>query len=241
MNVRKCTASAKIYSYRLHAHPTVEIVCQIEGETRTEVGDRSLTLHPGEILLIPAGVPHRGVSDGGFRDLALCIRNAEFDAVELLCDSAGTVTSVISVIARLLLEQESGYEAEADLLAQAVCRMIADRIGASRGSPDVERVRNELYANLSRSDLSVSELIARTGYDKDYFRRRFKKETGKTPSEYLTDLRMTYAKELLSDQKHLPVKAIAESCGFSDSLYFSTCFKRHCGMSPLAYRKSRAE
>lgn len=241
MNVKKCTASAEISGYRLHTHSTVEIVCQIEGEARTEVGDRSLTLHPGEILLIPAGVPHKGTSDGVFRDLALCVQNAEFDAVELLCDSAGTITSVISVIARLLLEKENGYEAAADLLSQAVCRMIADRIGASRGSPDVERVRNELYANLSRCDLSVSELIAKTGYDKDYFRRRFKKETGKTPSEYLTDLRMTYAKELLSDQKHLPVKAIAESCGFSDSLYFSTCFKRHCGMSPLAYRKSRAE
>ena len=73
----------------------------------------------------------------------------------------------------------------------------------------------------------------------DYFRRCFKKEFGKSPLEYLTFLRIAKAEELLVQDDFSGVENVAELCGFNDSFYFSTCFKKHVGISPLSYRKSK--
>ena len=84
---------------------------------------------------------------------------------------------------------------------------------------------------------TVAAEIAKTGFVADYFRRCFQREMGQTPTQYLISLRMERAKQLLRDPKHFTVEAIAHSCGFAAALYFSTCFKKHVGCSPLEDRK----
>ena len=115
--------------------------------------------------------------------------------------------------------------------------MIKHKIGISSGSPAVEQLKKEIYENLSNPDFDLADAISKTGFDKDYFRRCFKRETGKTPTQYITDMRIVKAKQLLSDNKLFSIERVAHNCGFADSLYFSTCFKKHVGVSPLAYRK----
>ena len=110
-------------------------------------------------------------------------------------------------------------------------------LGYSSRFPAVEQVKKEIYDNLSNPDFDLASVIFKTGFDKDYFRRVFKKETGKTPLQYLTDIRIIRTKQLLADKKLFSIISIAENCGFSDSLYFSTCFKKHVGCSPSEYRK----
>lgn len=135
-------------------------------------------------------------------------------------------------------EWEEDYELVADSLSGAVYNIVRHKLGVASASPAVEHFKQILYENLSNADFRLSEQIAETGFDKDHFRRRFKKETGKTPSRYLTDLCLTHAKQLLAEQYRFSIEAVANNFVFSDSLYFSTCFKKHVGMSPLAYRKS---
>ena len=96
-----------------------------------------------------------------------------------------------------------------------------------------------LYKNLGNSDFNVGDAITECGYNPDYFRRCFKKEFGRSPLEYLTDLRIAKAEELLSQDDFTGVESVSAQCGFSDSFYFSTCFKKHKGVSPLSYRKNK--
>ena len=67
------------------------------------------------------------------------------------------------------------------------------------------------------------------------FNRRFKKEVGITPIEYLIEIRINCSKIMLR-RKDIPVTDIALSCGFSSSSYFATCFQNHVGISPTEYR-----
>ncbi|MFQ8693002.1 MAG: helix-turn-helix domain-containing protein [Blautia hansenii] len=56
-------------------------------------------------------------------------------------------------------------------------------------------------------------------------------------TDYVTNLRISYAKTLLA-KTDVPIKSIAERCGIADIHYFTRLFKRICGMTPNAYRKS---
>ena len=236
MNLVSCRQSLPIRKYKAHAHSTWEIVCLVNGEVTTCVGEKVLTLSEGEIMLIPPNTVHKGSSDSTFIDMSLCV-DVNFEKFAVIKDYRGDIASVMAIIIRLCTERALGYETVANSLTVAVCEMIRKELGFSSGFPAVEQIKKEIYENLSNSEYDLSAAISRTGFDKDYFRRRFKAETGKTPTQYITYIRIVRAKQLLRDEKMFSITAVANNCGFADNLYFSTCFKKHVGVSPLNYRK----
>lgn len=98
-------------------------------------------------------------------------------------------------------------------------------------------LKNILYENISNSDFKVASLAEVSGYNIDYLRRCFLAETGKTSREYLTGLRLSQAKKLLLQESFISIEDVALKCGFNDSFYFSTLFKKHFGVSPGSYRR----
>jgi len=84
---------------------------------------------------------------------------------------------------------------------------------------------------------NVSDLSTNYNMSKNNFLRLFKKETGKSPIEYLEEIRLKRACELLKETDY-SIKNISFSIGFNDPLYFSRFFKKHTGLSPANYRKN---
>lgn len=74
------------------------------------------------------------------------------------------------------------------------------------------------------------------GFNATYFSSLFKKETGRNFTDYLTELRMNKAKELLRE-KDIMVSDVAEMVGYNDLKYFSRLFKKITGISPSDYKK----
>lgn len=68
-----------------------------------------------------------------------------------------------------------------------------------------------------------------------YFSTVFKKETGKSFINYLTDYRMEKALRLLMEEEE-KTYIIAEAVGYADPNYFSYAFKKKFGMSPSKYK-----
>lgn len=65
----------------------------------------------------------------------------------------------------------------------------------------------------------------------------FKKITGKTPNEFLTEIRIKHACFLIEVYRsELSLSEISEQCGYLDYVYFSKKFKSVTGMSPREYR-----
>lgn len=67
----------------------------------------------------------------------------------------------------------------------------------------------------------------------------FKKLTGQNPIEYITELRMRKAKQLLILSANVPLKDIAEQVGYQDPYYFNRRFKQVVGIPPRQYIKTR--
>jgi two-component system response regulator YesN len=65
----------------------------------------------------------------------------------------------------------------------------------------------------------------------------FKRETGKTLNETITDYRIAKACKLLSDTEN-SLNTIAVRVGFRDHNYFSKVFKKRTGVTPSAYRRN---
>lgn len=68
--------------------------------------------------------------------------------------------------------------------------------------------------------------------------RTFKASLNKTPIDYLTDYRMSKARELLMNTE-IPITEIALETGFSDSSYFGKLFRKYYQITPTEYRKDR--
>lgn len=84
-------------------------------------------------------------------------------------------------------------------------------------------------------EVSIQSIADRLGLDRSYLHRLFKSATGFSPQEYLLDLRIRKACDLLQ-RTELSVSIIALSVGYEDTLYFSRLFKKKKGCSPTRYR-----
>lgn len=86
------------------------------------------------------------------------------------------------------------------------------------------------------NDISAGSIAQHLGYSTSYIRAIFKKESGVSLQNKINDIRLENSAFLLKNSS-MNVTDIAFNCGFTDSNYFSTIFKKKYGASPLAYRK----
>ena len=90
---------------------------------------------------------------------------------------------------------------------------------------------------MGNPDFMVDDLVQSTGYGRSQFYSKMLEVTGKTPKDYIRQKRMTHAAELLRSGEMITVAEVAYKVGFSDSLYFSRCFKQYFGVTPSKYQK----
>lgn len=83
--------------------------------------------------------------------------------------------------------------------------------------------------------ISIESLADEMGLSQYHFIRKFKKETGYTPHEYLNNTRIAAASYLLK-LTALPIKEICFQSGFASETVFYNAFKRRMGITPLQYR-----
>lgn len=84
--------------------------------------------------------------------------------------------------------------------------------------------------------ISVDELAKFTGYSRSHFCRVFRARSGKSPHEYVMELRMRMALRMLQRGER-SVKEIAADCGFGETGYFCRVFRRFHGTTPARFQK----
>ena len=86
-----------------------------------------------------------------------------------------------------------------------------------------------------KNTVTLKQLAGLCFMSENYFHNLFKKEFTVTPNNYILQLRMNEALNLLSNT-NLAVKEVARECGYFDAAYFSRTFSNYFGLSPNKYR-----
>ena len=100
---------------------------------------------------------------------------------------------------------------------------------------DMIKLRDNMLENYAEQ-YTIDALAKEVYISSDYFSALYKQIFKISPMKDLSLKRLSIAKKLLISTD-MPIKIIAESCGYTDSNYFSRLFKKNTGFSPLDYRK----
>ena len=104
-------------------------------------------------------------------------------------------------------------------------------------SPRDKRIQQAIHQihQQFNQPVSIEKLAAVACLAPTQFKKVFKAQTGSTPGQYLQQVRMQAAKQLLR-HSDTPITDIAEQCGYQDSTAFSRRFRQHFGVTPRSFR-----
>ncbi len=132
-----------------------------------------------------------------------------------------------------------GYE---QLIASETTHAIASILSLDRMKPGkssrLEQKIHEarcLIDEHHHNDIDMENIAKQLNLSYSYYRKLFRDTVGLTPHQYLLQVRINKAKELL-DNYDLSVKEISANVGFTDELYFSRLFKKKTGIVPSKWR-----
>ena len=174
----------------------------------------------------------------GFTD-AVYVRECHVDATEML-----------NLIKEILARPHVNRSSEVYRMSLAM-RFLSLAIESYEKSSQVDRHKVELttdeyvdyavkYIRSNYAHIRISDVAKYIGINRTYFSSVFKKKMLMSPQEYLMQVRMGRARELLL-HTDLPIYTVAQEVGYEDQLAFSKVFKKKYGLSPEQSRKKNDE
>lgn len=244
----------------MHTHNEHELYFLLSGSRRYLIGHAVHQVYEGDLVIIPKGAIHGTArhQSGGYDRYVVYFPDSY---AEVLCKETGTESweaflnsgcirfapAYSDKLRQLFLDMEEEVS-RPDNRSNLLCAgklyeilLTAMRYGSPRPrEPEKTSMRLEKVAAYItehfKEPITLHEAAQMAYLEDSYFSRLFKKYTGFGFAEYLTQLRIGKATELLLSTE-LSVSEIAEACGFSGGNYFGDVFRRFCGCSPLEYRK----
>lgn len=249
--------------FELHWHERMEILRIISGSLELQIGENYLTLHSGEAAVINSRMLHCGYSGSNGVEYHAIM----FD-VDRLCNTTNVSAKYLSPLCRHEVKFKT-VVSEPEVIEQIDRLVDCYKKNEIAGNPllalgrvyeilgllyihsldqkiELKNVDGEFDAVLEYiSKHCCEKLSARTlseyfNYNETYFCRRFKAITGLTVMNYIKILRMEEAAQLL-EKGDEEIGIVARKCGFTDSCYFSNCFRKHFGYSPKTFRRLHRE
>lgn len=225
----------------------------VKGEGTVELDGKAYRAKAGDIYLLPAGCRHLYYSDAENPWEKIWINVAgtlpdgllrEYNPRNMVVfpDAGGRAFfDRFHEIGRDTTYSALEKQNQAALAFHELLQYLYDKFYVEEYVCSKEALQLQTYlAGHITENISLRELSELVFLSESQVVRIFKRDFGKTPHEYLLDMKMEYAKRLLKNTR-ARVKEIAEYLGFCDEHYFSSMFKRKTGESPLQYRKQGGE
>ncbi len=158
------------------------------------------------------------------------------DLFELLIDNLaalGIKTSMVDYRSILFMEGTEEIKSYCEKTLLDIAKQINDRERNSSISQLVEKAKEYILCNYQK-DLSLENVADKVFLNPVYLSRMFKQVTGENFTDYLTDVRMQKAIELMAKRMY-KMHEIGEKVGYNSNRYFMMVFKKYTGYTPKEY------
>lgn len=227
-----------------HFHECYELVYYIRGSGVSIIDNKTYVYKEHTFCIIPPNTIHWEHTDS---ETDLMYIGFYYD------DSIGKLPALLTSDSETLpiynamcgvMKEMSNQEANYNMMLTLYLNvMIIEALRITKIKPDntnkidiqIEYAINYINDNFAKN-FKLQELAGTLGYSYDYFRHLFREEYGISLKQYIIELRIKYAKNLLQ-QTSKPIAQVAQECGFASTARFISMFKQHVGKPPLSYRK----
>lgn len=240
----------KVWYFNQHWHEHIELHYVLEGRTTLRLGQREIPAREGNLVVVNSNELHAGYCDGTHMRVLVIIfdmgdfykeladKNVIFQS---LVERDETIDAIMSAIQKEYSEQRIGYRliCKGELLHLIVhlAREYAAEVLTERESDSRKRrlerintVLDYIQSNYTKQ-ISNRELADIIHLSEDRFNHLFKESMGMPPLQYMNEVRMKKAMNLLK-RKEGTVVEIADSVGFTDYNHFGRQFRRYYGCAP---------
>lgn len=208
----------------------------LSGGAEFEIDEKSFAV-------IPSLTEYTPLSDGEIKKVLIEKAVIPVKKVCVFSDNDGEMRFAVDSAIRHFKSRQNAKEGVLSALGGFIAAYITADYAYAELSPVTIALKEEIEQNLSNPSYAIDGSIKKLPLNYDYVRKLFKKETGATPHEYLISSRMELAASILSGgltnkYSKYTVAQVAETCGFSEPLYFSRVFKKYFSVAPSEYAKN---
>lgn len=255
-----CSRGSKFW----HFHPEIEMVYIPKGNGKRHIGNHLSYFNDGDLVLIGSNLPHAGFTDrlsGNQKETVIQFlpevlgsfyhHLPEFTEVKQMMETAklgitykgatrkkvgAKITKLLSLepFERLLmlinilndLAESDDYEI-----------LNVEKVILETSPQDNDRIRTIYHyvAENFQNQITLEEISSEVNLTPPSFSRYFKKQTGKTFTQFVNEVRLVHASKLLAE-KPIPISEVCFESGFNNFSHFTKQFKKFSGQSPSDYR-----
>ena len=258
LEIDKNSSDIPLNMHYLHSHNHYEFYFLLEGE-RSLFMDKALYIMPKNTLFVIPPFEMHKTEGGPFTRININVSKNFFDTDEheiiytlarrQTINLDDEIIKIKATLEKLLDYQKNNTKVNTALLKITVKMLFADlyHILPKEGKHvhniafekkirpvllSVLKYINENYTN----QINVDDIAKLFYVSRSHLARMFKRDLSFSISEYILNLKINNAKQLLISTRK-SINEIAEISGFSSAVYFGLIFKKHIGISPLNFRK----
>jgi len=224
----------RTYGYKLntHAHSHAQLILPMHGMLYIETNYKKLTLKDDHLFFLPPDCKHTFSADKSNEFLVLDISNNivnKYDMEKLIGGKEILFDDKWKAIRYLFLNEVNNKKSSSSItnLFLYCYDFIADESMA-----DSIKYINDHFAE----DIDLKKLAGIENYNISYYSQWFKNKTKVTPVEYIQNLRVKKAKELLLNS-NFTILQISQMVGYEHNSSFTRIFKYLEKMTPAEFRK----
>jgi len=233
-----------------NTHENIEFLYIVKGNAKLRYGTEIISMGGGQIITINSHIPHQVFEGENLIYKCLIVDKIFSKENGISPEELYFSPTVCDEQAVVLFEKIAKEYTSTDIFRNAAIKsailvflLFMCRNYATLQKPDVttesdtyKRIQmaiNYIKDNIDKK-ITVDDIAAHVRISKYHFLRQFKKVTGNTAVIYINQLRCEYAKQIFRTSE-LPIKEVADMCGFDNCSYFAKIFKEYNGITPRQF------
>lgn len=232
----------EMYSKSTEARSYDSISYRLAGRGYFKTEGEKISVTNGDLLYIPKNAQYEQKTS---RETVIAIHfinytfNNKNKIEKLTIENSQYVEEIFKKMYDVWKEKKQGYRYKCisllyELLYFTNRQEQKNKLNSLGHETEIKTAVNYIHNHFRNEQIEISDLAEMCSVSPTYFRKLFKKLYSVSPKQYIINLRLQTAQQLL--QSHLySVSEVCDKSGFTDSKYFAKLFKARYGSSPKAY------